>query len=311
MIAIVTAVYKADPLYLSRQIDSYSQQTFKDFLIIFVNADQSSHKIIQELCSPYSFDYTIITPALKLGPREAFGFGIQEAINTRNIQYISLSDQDDVWLPHKLSTLLRIAKQSGVSLVHSNASIIDEQGNIIQARKWHNKNENDHTKLEYLQYTNYVIGMTCLFPVKTAKIAVPFLENDSLEPLHDWLLAIAAGMIGEIRYVDLGLVLYRQHSNNVVGYEITSPITNLFTLAEQVKTKWRWALKTQPLVQLVFSIYTQRCIESNIALVNNPPYSNSKKGRLLFLAWYFFRTRRLGGLFAVIVRGFGVQRSSL
>jgi glycosyltransferase involved in cell wall biosynthesis len=300
-IAIVTAVYNPNIQYLKEQIESYQNQTCNDFYVVFVASDLKSNAIIKKIASNYSFSFTILTPDKPLGPREAFGYGITEVISKRKaVEYIALSDQDDIWLPHKLENLLSKAELSNASLVHSNAVVVDQFANVLKSSYW-KRSYWDQTSFTLLCFRNSVIGMTSLFTIETATLAVPFLENSNVEPLHDWMLAIAAGAIGRIEYIDNGLVLYRQHDNNVIGWEDRNVITQLIQTPRKIISAWIWARTTQPIILSTLRAYENRSRALNIQNTNGPLSFTLNNGTLYALIWYFFRKRSLHGFFSVIL----------
>lgn len=300
-IAIVAAIYNPKEKYLVDQIKSYEEQYYKDFCVLFVVADRKSHGLIEKIAEQYSLSYFIVTPDVTLGPREAFGFGIQEILENYKVKFIALSDQDDVWLPHKLKILLETAEKNSASLVHCNAVIVDEHLKITKPHYWNNRSSHEQSNFELLCFRNCVIGMTCMFTVQTARIAVPFLNSTKVQPLHDWLLAIAAGMIGKIEYVDLGLVLYRQHNQNVIG---ANHSFRWFQFLRKFVFAYQEARARQIFIESTLHTYSDRCRAQNIRVVSLPPSSDWKRGKLLAYAAYFFKSGSLFGLLGVLHYGF-------
>lgn len=300
-IAIVTAIYHPNAEYLQEQIESYQNQTCKDFHVVFVISDLQSKTLVRKIASRYPISYTIIMPNEPLGPREAFGYGIQEIISTQDaVKYISLSDQDDIWLPNKLESLLSKAELTGASLVHSNAMIVDRSKHLSKSSYWR-RSHADQTRFDLLCYRNCVIGMTSMFTIDTAKLAIPFQPNDDVEPLHDWLLAIAAGMIGKIEYIDTDLVLYRQHDNNVIGAKVKNAITQIIKLPNTIFLAWKWAAITQPVIILTLDAYMRRSKLMDIPISNIPPALSRDNIDIFAIIWYFIRKANLYGLFGVIL----------
>lgn len=309
-IAIVTAIYHPNTKYLSEQIESYETQTCKDFHVLFIISDLQSNVLVREIACRYSFDYTIIMPNQPLGPREAFGYGIQEIISKQMpVEYIALSDQDDIWLPNKLESLLSKAKLTNASLVHSNAMIVDQSRHILKSEYW-KRSHRDQTNLDLLCFRNCVIGMTSMFTVETARLSIPFLPNTDVEPLHDWLLAIAAGMIGRIEYIDAGLVLYRQHDNNVIGANVRNVTTQITQLPSKIIFAWNWANCTQPVIQSTLTEIMHRSRLLDVPIINVPLPLKRYNIRFFVLIWHFIKKGSLFGLLGVLVHIFKNKRNA-
>ena len=132
--------------------------------------------------------------------------------------FIALSDQDDVWLPHKLETCwnkihdfedLRLP-----SLVYSDLQLVDQH---LQVMNPSFQNELGIDKFEHCFDTalfgSLVLGCTTLFnpALRNLFVAMPH----SKQYFHDaWMALIAFGW-GNHACIQEPLVLYRQHANNL------------------------------------------------------------------------------------------------
>lgn len=137
--------------------------------------------------------------------------------------YVALCDQDDIWLPDKLSFLLDAMRKAEQKygknipvLVHSDLKVIDEKGSLLAHSflKMQKLKHLDVHPLWGLLVQNFVTGCTVLVnrPLLAAALPIP-----QAAVMHDWWLALVAAALGIIVFVPEPTVLYRQHSKNVVG----------------------------------------------------------------------------------------------
>lgn len=133
------------------------------------------------------------------------------------------ADQDDVWVREKLALncaeLSRLEAIHGAStpcLVFSDANVVNEH--LISLNPSFLKAEGldykfkDSFKLLCCQ--NVGQGATFAFNRALLDIVRP-MPSDVI--MHDWWVMLAAAAFGKIGFVDRPLILYRQHSSNVLG----------------------------------------------------------------------------------------------
>lgn len=150
----------------------------------------------------------------RLGVRKNF----EQAILLASGDYIATCDQDDVWEKDKLKNLLAlISSDSSVLLVHSDASLIDSNGNLFSESVFKVYGLKKQLSLkEYILYANNVIGCTMLFRASLRKYLYPFPEKHYF---HDNWIAIVAKTYGKISFCESPLIKYRQHDSNLSATE--------------------------------------------------------------------------------------------
>lgn len=138
-------------------------------------------------------------------------------------KYILFCDQDDVWLPDKISkTLLTMhsaeAKYGADTsiLVHTDLCVVDRYLQPIAPSFWKYQNLNPKLgmSLNRLMPQNVVTGCTMMINRPLAELAMPIPEDAIM---HDWWLALVAALFGQVVYLDEATILYRQHGENSVG----------------------------------------------------------------------------------------------
>ena len=120
-ISVVIATYNGER-YLKQQLDSILSQTILPKEIILV--DDGSTDTTVAILREYAVDerFLLLLNEQNIGYIRSFEKGMLHA----TCSLIALSDQDDIWLPHKLETLLA-NMQSNIA-VYSDSMLVDENG---------------------------------------------------------------------------------------------------------------------------------------------------------------------------------------
>jgi glycosyltransferase involved in cell wall biosynthesis len=138
--------------------------------------------------------------------------------------YFMLCDQDDVWLPDKVSRLVDLIrsaeaqKGSGVPILgHSDLEVVDHQlGSVHPSFKRYMRIGTPPAGCmrQRLLVYNTVTGCASVGNAALREAAFPIPPE---AVMHDWWLALVAAMFGEIAYLPEPTVLYRQHGLNSIG----------------------------------------------------------------------------------------------
>lgn len=121
--------------------------------------------------------------------------------------FIAPADQDDIWLPRKLRTLLDAMDDA--DLAYCDSAYIDDQG-MLSGRKI-SDDLTMHAGRDPLRYLfqNTVSGHAALLRREILSDAIPFPSM----LFHDWWLAIRAAAGRGVVYVDQALVHFRRHGD--------------------------------------------------------------------------------------------------
>lgn len=251
LISVAMATYNGEK-YLREQLESIYNQTYKNIEVI-VNDDCSTDgtvKILHEFHIKYGLKYQINSQ------NQGFVLNFQKALVQCSGDFIALADQDDIWLPNKLETLLY--EINGYSMICTDAILIDDKGKQLHPslKLYQNIYIPEKDMLQYLVYNNFATGCTCFLNKDLLDTALPIPIEFGY---HDWWLAIVATKARGIRYLANPLVLYRQHSTNDVGAIIYLPIfsklyrglKNIFKV-NRLKTKY-YTMKVKSLSLLLQS----------------------------------------------------------
>ncbi|HHH88972.1 MAG TPA: glycosyltransferase, partial [Aliiroseovarius sp.] len=228
---VVLAVHAPDPEYLRLQLESLARQTHRDLQLICVEADTRSGALVRELADAAGLEADLVCPGHPLDAVSAFEAGLQAALGkARDLRdpdadadadadepLIALCDQDDVWHPDRLERSIAAWRQSGADLVHSDARLIDADGQELHPSMFAYERRLSDPGLRGLLYRNNITGMTCLFPARLAEIALPFPAQSGVHFYHDLWLGLLAAAMGGVHLIREPLVDYRQHANNAIG----------------------------------------------------------------------------------------------
>lgn len=221
-VAIVMATYNGGR-FIAEQIRSIQAQSFTDW-VLYIRDDGSRDDTVQKILQIEREDPRVKFVRDELGNQGAIGnFSVlMKVAFEESADYIFFSDQDDVWHPEKLATMLaaigglelKHGRQSPL-LVHCDLAVVNEDLMSIRDSFVNLSRLSPTTAdLGVLLCQNQVTGCACVINRALLKLACP-VPCDVL--MHDWWLALLASAAGKIGFVPKPLVKYRQHSANVIG----------------------------------------------------------------------------------------------
>lgn len=219
---IVLPLYAPNATFLQAQLESLAQQDVgaQCLKIWVVIADLASKPLAKDLLSDLSpqVSYEICLPKKKLNAPQAFEFGLAEALaQSAPNAFFAFCDQDDIWVPSRLSAGVEALRRHGAQFVHSDARVINSDGSERHPSLFRLEGRKRHVGLRDLLALNIVTGMTCLFTHDVARTTLPFPKQSGVHFYHDLWVALVGGLFGPIAFIDQPLVAYRQHSANAVG----------------------------------------------------------------------------------------------
>lgn len=212
-VAICMATHEPPPGLLARQLDSLRAQTHRNWVCL-ISDDASSEGAFRELERLVGDDdrFVVSRSSERRGAYENFGRAL--TMVPPEIPFVALCDQDDVWHPDKLATLLR--ELGSATLVFSDMRIVDASGEVLSPTYWTRRHPN-HERFASLLLGNTVTGAASLFRRRLLDDALP-LPPRAGNLYHDHWLALVARAGGEIAYVPRPLYDYVQHPGAFVGH---------------------------------------------------------------------------------------------
>ena len=234
-ISIALCTYNGEE-HLIEQLSSIVTQTMLPDEIIICDDNSTDHSAEiarQFLTANFDGHFAIHQNAHNLG----FSANFWQAISLCSGNIICLSDQDDIWMPDKVSTLVdTLMKHPHVMLAFHDVELVDGHLRLLHKSFWQTMNpvfnysaflENDYRRL-FLG--NTIQGSACAIRKELVEIASPLPPN----VYHDEWLALTAIVNGGIFPIPRQLLKYRQENNTIGGLPL-SPL--------QKAAKWTRARK--------------------------------------------------------------------
>jgi len=201
------ATYQGEK-YLKIQIESLLAQDYPNLEFIWVD-DASTDQSFSILKAYASQDVRIqILENLK---NEGHNAAFERGMKAANGEYIALSDQDDYWIPSKISTLVNGI--GNYSLIYSDSQLIDQAGRELPLKMSGLKRQIAYNSPLMYTFGAWAPGHSMLFKKEVLETALP-LSN---WVTHDYLLGFSATCHKGIAYIPIPLVHYRQHESNAIG----------------------------------------------------------------------------------------------
>lgn len=202
-ISIAMATYNGEK-YIREQLESFSSQTLlPDELIITDDCSTDrTEMIVNEFAATAPFNVFFHRNEKNMG----YCGNFNEALVRTTGDLVFLSDQDDVWFPEKIETMVSLAEKNPDMLVLMNdTELTDGDLNSVGLTKL------GQIKSAGLSQKSYVMGCCCAVRRELLTLCLPIMEGFGS---HDkWLVEFADGLSAKM--VE-GVVLqyYRRHESN-------------------------------------------------------------------------------------------------
>lgn len=217
LISILMAVYEPRMDWLRQQLVSLNEQTYPN-LRLYIRDDCSPTVPYEQIQSCVRdcitrFPYVITRNERNLGSNATFELLTKEAEGV----LFAYCDQDDVWLPEKLTVLQEAMERERAVLAYSDVSAVDDESKLLAGSL-----RELRPRLTYLEgsdlapklfFRNCVAGCAMLVNSNIAKRAIPFPR----QTVCDHWIALLAATEGTVAFVPDQLVRYRQHKHNQTG----------------------------------------------------------------------------------------------
>jgi hypothetical protein len=220
-VEVLLATYNGE-LYLEEQINSILSQDYPN-VRLYASDDGSSDRtvaILSEYDARFPDQIRVLTDEKATGhPKRNF----LRLMKASTANYLCFSDQDDVWLPEKISLTMKAMQgledhygRSTPALVFTDLQVVNERLETVSPSYWKRagiKAENIHS-LPRLLSENVITGCTMMINRSLCDLAVRMAEEAEM---HDWWIALLAATFGVAEIVSRATILYRQHDSNVIG----------------------------------------------------------------------------------------------
>lgn len=206
MISICIATYNGEKYIKDQLLSILPQLDEKDEVVI--SDDHSTDNTLEVIRSLKDVRIKICYNDRK---NKGYTNNFQNAINKSIGDYVFLSDQDDVWVNNKISTMMEFLKD--YHFVASDAEFVDNDLQPLGETYFKRRGGGNDSFLSNLIKTKY-LGCCIAFNRVILEKALPFPKRSILCP-HDFWLTLIATFYYKTYVVNDPLVLYRRHSNNV------------------------------------------------------------------------------------------------
>lgn len=203
LISVALSVYNGER-FLPAQLDSILAQQGVDIEVVAV--DDGSVDGSAALLAGYAQR----DPRVRLSPNPqnlGMNRSFERAMALCRGEFIAPSDQDDVWLPDKLQTLLGAI--GAADLAYCDSAYIDEAGQPSGLRVSDDLQMLSGREPLRFALDNSVSGHAMLLRRDLFERARPLPPS----LYYDWTLAMFAAARGGVMYVDRPLVQFRRHGN--------------------------------------------------------------------------------------------------
>lgn len=239
-ILVILASYNGEK-YIKEQIESILLQE-RIYVTIMVFDDVSNDKTVEVLSSFHKEDrILLIQNSVPTGSAANNFFGAIKSINIdvfKQYDYISFSDQDDIWLPNKLFAAVEMLQKEKTSLYMSNLTLWEERTNSKSLiNKSYSQKKYDFLFEGGSAGCTYVFNCNFCIDLKLSLESVDYSNWKFFS--HDWFVYFFARNNNHTVSIDSNsYILYRIHDSNVHGQLNTNSIFALKERFKLVKQGW-------------------------------------------------------------------------
>lgn len=238
MISVCMPTFNGEK-FIQQQIDSILNQIDMDDELI-ISDDSSTDKTI-EIIKSYE------DKRIKLIENQTFHspiYNLENALKQVQGEFILLADQDDIWYPNKVKTILDHMKT--YDLVVSDCQLIDEDNKVLADSFF----DLIHSGPGFIKnwIKNTYLGCCMAFNRKVLDAVLPFPKGIAI---HDHWIGLNAELYSSVYFCNKQLLGYRKHENNQtpftggrskhsLRFKVTYRLEMLFLIFKRaMKRKWR------------------------------------------------------------------------
>ncbi|MGB2199713.1 MAG: glycosyltransferase [Pseudooceanicola atlanticus] len=235
------ATYNGAP-YLRAQLMSFAAQRHANWSLRIRDdgSRDETLEVIDTFCREHPERDITVTAAAPGGSSAANFLNLLAAGDWPEGACLALSDQDDIWMAHRLKRALSfLAGQEGPQIYASRTILMDETGRSLRLSRRHPR----APAFENALVQNILAGNTIILDPAAADLArrtAPAALAHRV-PHHDWwLYQLLTGAGGRVVLDQRPGVYYRQHQGNVLGANqgVSKGLTRFAMLWRQDYSAW-------------------------------------------------------------------------
>ena len=198
--SVCIATYNGEK-YIEEQLVSILKQ-LNDTDEIIISDDDSSDNTLNIITKLQDSRIKIYK-----NPKKGIISNFENALNCATGNYIFLCDQDDVWLPHKVETIMPYLKE--YDLVVSDCKMVDKDLQVTERSFFKIMHSGPGFWKNFVK--NTYLGCCMAFKKEILNYVLPFPSNIAM---HDIWIGLSVEIHGKPFFLNEPLVLYRRHNNN-------------------------------------------------------------------------------------------------
>lgn len=241
-IAVLLATFNGEA-FLNAQLNSIRYQSGVEVFIVAsddISIDSTPQILVKACVVDCNF---FVLPSKKLGYAAANFFRLLRDVDLTHIDYVALSDQDDIWHADKLAYAIEMISAKKVDAYSSNVTAFWPDGSQTIINKAQAQRQWDY------MFESAGPGCTFVITKALALVLQEFLDMHQVacQPiaLHDWFIYAFARSRGYQWFIDDEPHMnYRQHAGNVLGANVGVKAK----LARLKKLREGWLIKQSLLI---------------------------------------------------------------
>lgn len=208
-ISVAMVTYQGEK-YIREQLDSIlACLSNKDEIVISDDGSKDRTRAIIE-------EYKSTDKRIRLidGPGKGVKANVENALRSCEGEYIFLADQDDIWMPDKVSLVMQELKKPEVGLVVHDAIVMDGECKEVILESFYSLKGSGAGVLKNI-WRNTYIGCCMAFKRQLLEKALPI---PSYIEMHDqWIGVLNDKFQYGTVFLPEKLLKYRRHGNNASG----------------------------------------------------------------------------------------------
>jgi glycosyltransferase involved in cell wall biosynthesis len=208
LVSIAICTYNGER-FLRKQLISILTQTYSNIEVVIV--DDCSSDNTMEIVR----DFKLKDNRLKYFVNDknlGFNKNFEKAITLCTGDFIAISDQDDIWLSHKIERLMNCIDDK--LMVYANSAIIDDNDELAGTTIINSsRDDSDYLNYKSILLQNFVSGHSLLFKKEALKFVLPFPKVG----FYDWWMGFIMLYEHGLAYCNEVLTHYRMHEASVTN----------------------------------------------------------------------------------------------